>query len=255
MRRLALLGLLLLSGQAPAPVPLEPAKVIASFPHDTRAYTEGLFYRDGDLYESTGLEGQSSIRRVDIRTGTVRQKIATSPAYFGEGIVDWGDQIISLTWQNGIGFRWSVKGFKRLGSFRYPGEGWALTKTATDIIMSDGTPVLRFLDPKTLKVRKRITVTVDGNPLEQINELEYVDGEVLANIWQTQLIARIDPTTGHVVGWIDVSALTKQAGVSGNDSVPNGIAWDARGRRLFVTGKNWPLMFQIAPPLSGSGAK
>ena len=250
MRRLAALAFLLLGAQspAPAPIPLDAARVIATFPHDPGAYTEGLFYRDGDLYESTGLEGQSSIRRVDIKTGTVHRKVAISSAYFGEGIIDWGDQIISLTWQNGIGFRWSVDGFKKLGSWHYPGEGWALTKTATDIIMSDGTPVLRFLDPKTLKLRKRVTVTVDGNPLKDINELEYVDGEVLANIWQTQLIARIDPGSGHVVGWIDVSALTAQAGVRGNDSVPNGIAWDAKGRRLFVTGKNWPLLFQIAPP-------
>jgi len=250
MRSVGLLALLWFA-TAPAvadPLPLEPAKVIASFPHDTNAYTEGLFYRDGDLYESTGMEGRSTIRQVDLKTGKVRRTVSIPPSEFGEGIVDWGDQIVSLTWKSGHGYRWTVGGFRRVGAFRYPGEGWALTKDAHHIIMSDGTPVLRFLDPKTLRIVKRVKVTADGNPVENLNELEYVDGEILANIWMTDLIARIDPTSGHVLGWIDVSALTKQADAGGGDAVANGIAWDAKARRLFVTGKNWPLLFEIAPP-------
>ncbi|AOH86157.1 glutamine cyclotransferase [Sphingomonas panacis] len=250
MRSLGFFALLLVvvAPAAADPLPLEPAKVIATFPHDTGAYTEGLFYRDGSLFESTGMEGRSTIRQVDLKTGTVRRKVSIPPSEFGEGIVDWGDQIVSLTWKGGHGYRWTLGGFKRVGTFRYPGEGWALTKDAHHIIMSDGTPVLRLLDPKTLRIVKRVTVTADGNPVENINELEFVDGEILANIWMTDLIARIDPTSGHVLGWIDVSALTKQANAGGGDAVANGIAWDAKARRLFVTGKEWPVLFEIAPP-------
>ncbi|CAN5269110.1 glutaminyl-peptide cyclotransferase [soil metagenome] len=250
MRAFCLLALLWLA-IAPAvadPLPLEPARVIATFPHDTSAYTEGLFYRDGDLYESTGFEGRSTIRQVEIKTGKVRRRVSIPPSDFGEGIVDRGDQIVSLTWQGKHGYRWSIGDFKRLGSFPYPGEGWALTKDSRNIIMSDGTPVLRFLDPRTLKVVRRLRVTAQGNPVENLNELEYVEGEILANVWMTDLIARIDPASGKVIGWIDVSALTKQADAGGGDAVANGIAWDAKGRRLFVTGKNWPLLFEIAPP-------
>jgi glutamine cyclotransferase len=250
MRALALLALfgLVAAPVVADPLPLDAAKVIATYPHDRGAYTEGLFYRDGSLFESTGMEGRSTIRQVDIKTGTVRRKIATPASEFGEGIVDNGDQIVSLTWKNGHGYRWSLGGFKRLGTFQYAGEGWALTKDAHNLIMSDGTPVLRFLDPKTLRVVKRLKVTADGNPVANLNELEYVDGEILANVWMTDIIARIDPASGHVVGWIDVSALTRRADAGGGDAVANGIAWDAKGRRLFVTGKNWPVLFEIAPP-------
>ncbi|WP_267388334.1 glutaminyl-peptide cyclotransferase [Sphingomonas sp. GC_Shp_3] len=248
MRTLALLAALVAAPALADPLPLDAAKVIATYPHDRGAYTEGLFYRDGSLFESTGMEGRSSIRQVDIKTGTVRRKISTPASEFGEGIVDDGDQIISLTWKNGHGYRWSLGGFKRLGTFNYTGEGWALTKDAHHLIMSDGTPVLRFLDPRSLRVVKRLKVTADGNPVANLNELEYVDGEILANVWMTDIIARIDPVSGHVIGWIDVSALTKQADAGGGDAVANGIAWDAKGRRLFVTGKNWPVLFEIAPP-------
>jgi glutamine cyclotransferase len=181
MRALALpvlLGGLFIAAPAVAdPLPLEAAKVIATYPHDRSAYTEGLFYRDGSLFESTGMEGSSTIRQVDIKTGTVRRKISTPPSEFGEGIVDVGDQIVSLTWKNGHGYRWSLGGFKQLGTFQYAGEGWALTKDAHNLIMSDGTPTLRFLDPKTLRVVKRLKVTADGNPVANLNELEYVDGD------------------------------------------------------------------------------
>jgi glutamine cyclotransferase len=243
MRAVAFLALLIAAPAVADPLPLDAAKVIATYPHDRGAYTEGLFYRDGSLFESTGMEGASTIRQVDLKTGVVRRKVATPASEFGEGIVDNGDQIVSLTWKNGHGYRWSLGAFKRLGTFDYTGEGWALTKDARHLIMSDGTPVLRFLDPKTLRVVKRLRVTADGNPVANLNELEYVDGEILANV-----IARIDPASGHVIGWIDVSALTKRADAGGGDAVANGIAWDAKGRRLFVTGKNWPVLFEIAPP-------
>jgi glutaminyl-peptide cyclotransferase len=156
--------------------------------------------------------------------------------------------IVSLTWKNGIGFRWSRDGFRKLSSFRYPGEGWALTGDGRNLIMSDGTAVLRFVDPATFTLRRRLRVTADGQPVTQLNELEYVDGEILANIWLTDRIARIDPATGHVIGWIDVSALHQRSGRTAENDVPNGIAWDAAHRRLFVTGKDWPLLFEIVPP-------
>ena len=162
-----------------------------------RAFTEGLFYLDGQLYESTGLVGQSTIRRVRLEDGHVLQSVDIPAGPFGEGIVDWGDQIISLTWQGGIGYRWDRRTLRRLGEWHYPGEGWALTRNATDIIMSDGTPQLRFLDPATLAERRRLDVTIRGAPLERLNELEWVDGAILANVWMTGYIVRIDPANGQ----------------------------------------------------------
>ena len=237
--------------QEPRPSPAPPvafARVVRTFPHDPHAFTEGLLFHDGYLYESTGEPGRSSIRQVDLATGRVVRSVAIPPPTFGEGIVITGREIVSLTWQDGIGWRWSLDGFRKLGSFRYPGEGWALTSDGHALIMSDGTAQLRFLDPATLAEKRRLTVTANGRPIDQLNELEYVDGEILANIWRTNFIARIDPASGRVVGWIDVSALTAQVHPTGEDDVPNGIAWDARSRRLFVTGKDWPVLFQIAPP-------
>ncbi|MBN8807909.1 MAG: glutaminyl-peptide cyclotransferase [Sphingomonas sp.] len=232
----------------PSSVPVRPAEVVATFPHDPHAYTEGLFYQDGALWESTGTIGRSGIRKVDLKTGKVLMSVAVDPPLYGEGIAPWGDQILSLTWKNGIGFRWSKDKLKQLGSFRYTGEGWALTNDGRDVILSDGTPVLRFIDPATFKVRRRLTVTHDGRPLPNLNEIEYVDGEILANVWLTDRIARIDPTSGRVVGWIDVSELHRQSGATDINDVANGIAWDAKHRRLFVTGKDWPYLFQIKPP-------
>ncbi|WP_174297461.1 glutaminyl-peptide cyclotransferase [Sphingomonas bacterium] len=249
MRALPILALALLAGAAaPPPAPVAPAQVVATFPHDPRAFTEGLLYHDGSLYESTGEPGRSSIRQVELATGRVLRSVAIAAPTFGEGIVIWGRQIVSLTWQGGIGWRWRLADFMKQGEFHYPGEGWALTHDGRSIVMSDGTAQLRFLDPATLRERRRLTVTADGRPVDQLNELEYVDGEILANIWRTNRIARIDPASGRVVGWIDVSALTAQVRATDQDDVPNGIAWDARGRRLFVTGKDWPVLFQIRPP-------
>ena len=251
----AQVALLLWPGAATAQVPVEAAKVVRVYPHDRRAYTEGLFYLDGALYESTGEVGRSGIRKVDLDTGGTEASVSVDPPHFGEGIVPWRNEILSLTWQEGLGFRWSLDGFRQLGTFHYPGEGWALTSDGKRLIMSDGTPVLRFIDPKDFHETGSLQVTADGKPVERLNELEFVDGEILANVWLTDRIARIDPKTGHVIGWIDVSALHDQAGVHGQDQVPNGIAWDAAHRRLFVTGKEWPYLFQIVPPKAGASAK
>jgi glutaminyl-peptide cyclotransferase len=233
---------------ARAELPVVQPEAVAMFPHDKTAFTEGLFFRDGALYESTGQEGQSVIRKVELASGKVLANVALPPAIFGEGVVDWGDEIYSVTWHGGIGYRWSLHGFRRLGSFHYAGEGWALTRDARHIILSDGTPVLRFLDPKTLKVVRKLRVTAEGVPVEHLNELEYVKGEILANIWLTNRIARIDPVTGAVKGWIDLSLFAAQIGGEDPNMVPNGIAYDAAHDRLFVTGKYWPLLFEVRLP-------
>ena len=247
MRRL-LLALALLPVAVQAQLPVAEPEIIATYPHDTQAFTEGLFYRDGALFESTGEEGRSQIRKVDLSSGKVLERIALPPSIFGEGIVDWRDQIYSVIWHGGMGTRWSLNGFRRLGSFRYAGEGWGMTQDGKQIILSDGTPTLRFLDPRTMKVVRRLKVSAEGTAIANLNELEYVRGEILANIWQTNSIARINPRTGAVKGWINVLALAQRAGASGPDAVANGIAYDALRDRLFLTGKNWPLLFEVRMP-------
>lgn len=236
---------------APAPAPAlvpEAAHVLARYPHDTGAFTEGLLIDHGTLYESTGREGQSDIRRVDLASGRVLAR-ATLPAdLFGEGIVAWKHQLLSVTWHGGQGFKWALPALKRTGGFRYTGEGWAMTQDERSLILSDGTPVLRYLDPVTQKVVRRLTVTINGRPLERLNELEYVNGELLANVWMTRYIVRIDPASGRVVGVIDCGGLIGEVGSSDPDAVLNGIAYDAAARKLYVTGKNWPTLFEIALP-------
>lgn len=236
-----------------APPPIEPARIVASYRHDPAAFTEGLLIDHGVLYESTGREGQSDIRRVDLASGRVLARVKLPPTLFGEGIVAWKHQLFSVTWHGGQGFRWSLPGLKRIGGFRYAGEGWAITDDGRNLILSDGTPVLRFLDPVTRQVVRRLTVTIAGRPLERINELEWVDGTVFANIWMTPYVARIDPATGTVTGLLDLSPLIARVGLSDPDSVPNGIAYDRAARRLYVTGKNWPTLFQIALPAQIGG--
>ena len=228
-----------------AALPVYGVKVKATYPHDARAYTEGLFWLDGALFESTGLVGQSNIRKVRLADGAVLQSQAISPAMFGEGIVNWGGEIISLTWQDRVGFRWDLKTLTLKSSFSYPGEGWALTQNGKALIMSDGTSTLRVLDPKTFKLVRKVPVIADGKPVANLNELEWVKGEVLANIWQTNLIARIDLRTGAVKGWIDLSSLPEATRRRGADAVLNGIAYDKDGDRLFVTGKYWPHLYEI----------
>lgn len=235
---------------AAAALPVYGYQVRAVFPHDTGAYTEGLFYLNGFLYEATGMWGRSGIRQVRLKDGHVLKSQAIPPAMFGEGIVNWGDEIISLTWRDQVGFRWDLKTFRQLGIFNYSGEGWALTQDGKHIIMSDGTPVLKMLDPTTLTEIRRITVTAEGKPVANLNELEWVKGEILANVWQTNRIARIDPATGKVKGWIDLSGLPEAQQLANPDAVLNGIAYDAVHDRLFVTGKDWPHLYEIrlTPP-------
>jgi glutamine cyclotransferase len=250
MRRLfaAVLALLLSAPAVRAELPIQTAQVVRTFPHDRQAFTEGLLIRDGWLYESTGYEGQSFIRRKDLATGKTLRSIAIPPGLFGEGIVDWGAKLYSFVWHGEKGFVWDLKSLRRIGGWHYTGEGWAMTHDARTIIMSDGTSTLRFLAPGSMKVVRRLPVTAEGVPVAMLNELEYVHGEILANIWQTDRIARIDPATGRVKGWIDVGPLWRQVGVIDTNAVPNGIAYDRKADRLYVTGKDWPLLFEIKLP-------
>ena len=228
-----------------APPAVQIAEIKASFPHDPAAFTQGLFFADGQLYESTGLPGQSALRKVRLNDGKVLQSVSIPADQFGEGSTVWGKEIISLTWQHGIAHRWDRATLRRTGQSRYQGEGWGLTQDGRSLILSDGTAALRFLDPGTFKERRRIAVTAQGRPVAQLNELEWVNGEVWANIWQTPRIARIDPATGAVKGWIDLSALVRLNASADPDKVANGIAYDQRSKRLFVTGKRWPKLYEI----------
>lgn len=240
--RLLAVLLLFLAGPACAETPWT---LVASYPHDRHAFTQGLLYHDGLLYESTGLVGQSEIRAVSLKDGKVLRRVAVPPPYFGEGLALWKDRLVSLTWLHGEGFIWSLPELERVGAFRYVGEGWGLASDGARLILSDGSAALRFLDPETLEETGRITVMDGDRPVPMLNELEYVDGEILANVWMTPRIARIDPASGKVIDWIDLSRLVEKSGARGPDDVLNGIAWDERRRRLFVTGKNWPRLFEI----------
>ena len=229
----------------PTPVPVYGFEVVHAYPHDPTAFTQGLVFRDGVLLESTG-RSPSTIRKVRLEDGVVLQRRQLDPAYFGEGLTVLGDRVLTLTWKDGKGFIWNPETLLPEGEFAYAGEGWGLTHDATRLILSDGTPSLRFLDPVTLAETGRVPVTLQGRPLGQINELEWIDGEVFANIWQTDFIVRIDPATGRITGVIDLSTLMPdRSGLDPTDAVLNGIAWDPVGRRLFVTGKNWPKLFEI----------
>ncbi|HYW48555.1 MAG TPA: glutaminyl-peptide cyclotransferase [Bryobacteraceae bacterium] len=223
-------------------------QIVHTYPHDRLAFTQGLFYLDGYLYEGTGLEGRSSIRKVKLETGEVVQRREVSEQYFGEGIINWKDRLLEITWKTEVGFIYDMATFTPRSEFKYPGEGWGLTQDGKRIIMSDGSPQLRFWDPESLKEIGRITVTDQGQAVQDLNELEWVKGEVYANVWQTERIARIDPASGKVVGWINLTGLlTPSDRVEGPDAtdVLNGIAYDAAGDRLFVTGKRWPKLFEI----------
>ena len=229
-----------------AAVPIYGYEVVHTYPHDPHAFTEGLFYWNGFLYESTGLERQSTIRKVRLETGEVLQKYDVPAQYFGEGIVNWKNRLIGLTWKSQVGFVYDLKSFKPQREFHYEGEGWALTQDGLQILMSDGTPDIRLLNPETLLPTGRIRVTLDGKPLANINELEWVKGEIYANVWQTNWIVRIDPHDGQVVGAINMAGLLAPSDiVPGQTDVLNGIAYDAKRDRLFVTGKNWPKLFEI----------
>jgi len=222
-------------------------KIVQTYPHDPQAYTQGLFYADGFLYEGTGQDGASSLRKVELSTGKVVQRINLPAGYFGEGIVLWKDRIIQLTWQSRIGFVYDRATFKQLRSFTYSREGWGITHDGKRLIMSDGSSSLFFWDPETLKETGKLDVTDKGSPVTALNELEYIRGEIYANVWQTDRIARISPTTGRVLGWIDLAGLLTPGEKSRAD-VLNGIAYDAKSNRLFVTGKWWPKLFEIRLP-------
>jgi glutamine cyclotransferase len=221
-------------------------QIVHTYPHDPRAFTQGLLYVDGHLYESTGLNGRSSIRMVDLSTGRVLQKYDLPSEYFGEGLTDWGSTLVQLTWQAHKGFVYDRFTFSLLRTFSYDGEGWGLTHDQAQLILSDGTSYLRFLDPKSFKETRRIHVVGNnGQGIEDLNELEYVHGEIYANIWHSDRIARISPKTGKVLGWIDLAGLMDKQQIANPDAVLNGIAYDAKDNRLFVTGKLWPKLFEI----------
>ncbi len=227
------------------PVPAYTYRVVQAYAHDPAAFTEGLVYQDGYLYESTGLQGESSLRKVELATGRVVQIHRLADQYFGEGIALYDHQIVQLTWTSHVGFVYDEATFRQIGTFTYPTEGWGLTYDGQHLIMSDGTPALHFLDPRTFAETRRVNVFDDTGPVTQINELEYIQGQVYANIWQTDRIAWIDPQSGAVVGWIDLTGLLSAADRQRPVDVLNGIAWDPQGKRLFVTGKLWPKLFQI----------
>jgi glutamine cyclotransferase len=229
-------------GQANAPV--HGYEVVNAYRHDREAFTQGLIYRDGFLYESTGLNGRSSLRKVRLDTGEVVQRRGVDRAHFAEGLTEWNGQLIQLTWTTNVAFVYDLATFEPRRPFTYPGEGWGITHDGRRLIMSDGTPSLRFLDPQTFRELGRVTVRDGGAAVDELNELEYVDGLVYANVWLTDRIAMIDPGSGTVTGWIDLAGLLPARDRAGAD-VLNGIAYDAAGRRLFVTGKLWPRLFEI----------
>jgi len=219
-------------------------QIVHVYPHDRTAFTQGLEYRAGVLYEGTGLEGHSTVRRVKLETGEVLQRIAIAPELFGEGITVINQQILELTWKAQMGFVYEQGSFRRLRTFNYPGEGWGLTNDGTHIYMSDGSSQIRVWDASTIHETARLNVRDGSRPVLELNELEWVHGEIYANVWRTDRIARISPADGKVTGWIDLAGILPPADREGAD-VLNGIAYDSLGDRLFVTGKLWPKLFEI----------
>ncbi len=228
----------------PSGAPTAGYEVVHVYPHDPEAFTQGLTIADGVLYEATGLNGRSSVRKVKLDNGEVLQIRKVPEHYFGEGIAVWRDRIFELTWQSEVGFIYDRESLEKIGTFTYSGEGWGLTHDGHRLIMSDGSSWLRFLDPATQRETGRVQVRDGRTPVAQLNELEFVKGEILANVWQTEKVVRIDPVTGRVLGWIDFSGLLSPRDAAGVD-VMNGIAYDAVRDRLFVTGKLWPRLFEV----------
>ena len=220
-------------------------QVLHAYPHDSQAFTQGLIYLDGHLYESTGIKGQSSLRMDDLETGRLLEFADVPDKYFAEGLTNWGSTLIQLTWQSHVALVYDRATFHLLRTLPYPGEGWGLTQDGTHLILSDGTDQLRLLDPATFREIRRITVKDRGVPVKELNELEFIHGEIYANIWHSDRIARISPANGKVLGWIDLTNLLPAAQRSNPEAVLNGIAWDSAQDRLFVTGKLWPKVFEI----------
>jgi glutamine cyclotransferase len=225
--------------------PVDGYRVVATYPHSTQSYTEGFFYLDGLFYEGTGLNGRSAILAIQPETGKVVQQLDLPSKYFGEGIVNWGSNLYQWTWQSHICFVYDRFTLRPVRQFTYTGEGWGMTRTSTQIITSDGTATLRFRDPNTFKETRHIVVKDGKEIISQLNELEYIKGEIYANIWHEDRIARISPQDGHVIAWIDLSGLLPANQKIDDESVLNGIAYDARHDRIFVTGKQWPKIFEI----------
>jgi len=230
---------------APMPVPQYTYKVVNVFPHDPAAFTQGLVYHDGFLYEGTGLNGRSSLRKVRLETGEVLQRANLDPEFFGEGIAILNNEIFELTWRSQTGFVYNLADFSPKRRFSYPGEGWGLATDGHDLFMSDGSAEIRVIDPKGFREKRRIKVHDGSTPVTQLNELEFVDGEIFANVWLTDRIARISPVTGKVTGWIDLKGLLSPVYKLEEGAVLNGIAYDPARKRLFVTGKLWPSVFEI----------
>jgi glutamine cyclotransferase len=226
-------------------IPAYSYRIVNTYPHDRDAFTQGLVFEGGVLYEGTGLYGQSSLRRVELETGDILQIREQSDQFFGEGITIYGDEIVQLTWQSHIGFVYDSRSFELLQEFNYSTEGWGITQDGARLIMSDGTSTLHFLDPQTFEEISHVEVFDNNGPVTRLNELEYVQGEIYANVWQTDWVARIAPETGRVVGWLDLGGLLSAEDLSEPVDVLNGIAYDAETDRLFVTGKLWPKLFEI----------
>ncbi len=227
------------------PAPVQGYRVVNAYPHDPHAYTQGLIFHEGFLIESTGLNGFSTLRRVRLESGDVIRQQRLDPAYFAEGLAEWEGRLVQLTWRSRTAFVYDSATFAPRGTFRYTGEGWGLTRGPQGFIMSDGTDTLRVIDPGTFRETRRLRVTDGGSPVTHLNELEYVRGEVYANVLGSDRIARISPESGRVVGWIDLSGLLPPSERPDSEAVLNGIAYDAAGDRLFVTGKLWPRLFEI----------
>lgn len=247
---LAIAALAVLPAQAvgQTPVSRDAAEIVATHPHDSGAFTQGLFIHDGELFESTGQVGASGLRRVELETGTVVQQAPVEPPYFGEGSVQLGDRIYMLSWLSQTGFVFDAESFERVGTFSYAGEGWGLTHDGSHLIVSDGTARLRRIDPSDFSPAGTIDVTLGGRPVRRLNELEWVDGEIWANVWQSAIIVRIDPDTGEVTGLLDLSSLVPEGLARSRDAVANGIAWDRETGQVFVTGKLWPVLYEIRHP-------
>ena len=242
-RRFLSLGLLVLCYPLAAVEPIG-YEVIATYPHDADAWTQGLYYEGGKLFESTGLRGESTLRQVDLQTGTVLKKLALEDAYFGEGATLFRGQLYQLTWQAGKGFIYDPDGFEKTGEFEYTGEGWGLTHDETHLILSDGTATIRFLDPETFEVTRQIKVTLQSRPVRHLNELEYVDGFIYANVWYQNVIVKIDPATGAIVGLLNLADLWPDRPTE-EGAVLNGIAYDPEQHVFLVTGKLWSKLFAI----------
>ncbi|HJP90792.1 MAG TPA: glutaminyl-peptide cyclotransferase [Pyrinomonadaceae bacterium] len=220
-------------------------QIVNIWPHDSNAFTQGLILADGKLLESTGEEGRSSLRSVDLQTGRVLKKVDVPPPYFAEGIALLNGKIYQLTWQHKLGFIYDAQTFERVGQFNYTGEGWGLATDGQSLILSDGSSRIRFLDPNNFRVTKTITVLDGTTPIDQLNELEYVQGSIYANVWHEDRIAIVDPQNGHVTGWIDLRGLMPEGELQDAEAVLNGIAYDQANDKLYVTGKLWPRLFEI----------